>query len=153
MYKFDMAEKIIQVKDSIPWVRCASSNVSIFIIFHRLSLEHPLDPSQMGRVFPVLGFLGCTSFGISNYHQLIFQIWSGRLSSYIPVRFPWAKTTSWQLWPSCQGSGGWISCSSQPHTLVLITTASSTWQTRAIETHTNMEGGFQPCGVIRENFI
>ena len=31
----------------------------------------------MGRVFPVSGFLGCTSFGISNYHQLIFSdmIW------------------------------------------------------------------------------
>ena len=72
-YKFEMVKKIIKVKDSIPWVRCASSNVSLFTVFHRLSLAHPLYPSQMGRVFPVSGFLGCTSFGISSYHQLIFR--------------------------------------------------------------------------------
>ena len=52
-----MVKKRIQVKDSIPSVRCASDNVTLFIVFHRLSLEHPLDPNQTGRVSPVLGFL------------------------------------------------------------------------------------------------
>ena len=28
-YKYNLGENIIQVKDSIPWVRCASGNVCI----------------------------------------------------------------------------------------------------------------------------
>ena len=71
-------ENIIQVTDSIPWVRCASGNV--FIIFHMIQLMNDGDESfnlelimmMMMTVLTVLHYLldiSITSLAI--YHNIL----------------------------------------------------------------------------------